>query len=307
MRIFITGGAGFIGSHLTKELNLLGHSPIIYDNLSSGKLTNLQNLSYTFINGDIRDREFLTESIRGSEYIFHLAALTSVAESMKIPIDYIETNSFGIVNVLDAAVKAGIKKVVFASSAAVYGDSPLLPKKEDFLPDPKSPYAITKLDGEYYCKLYNDNFGVETACARFFNVFGERQDPNSAYAAAIPIFIKNAISGKPLTIFGDGTQTRDFVYVKDVAKALFFLMKNGNGTFNVGYGLKITINDLIQTIKEKIDSRSEIKYIEERPGEIKHSYASIEKLKSLGFKPDFSIDQGLDKTVEYFKRTDLFF
>jgi UDP-glucose 4-epimerase len=215
----------------------------------------------------------------------------------------IDINVQGTVNVLKSAKKNGLKRVLFSSSAAVYGDSPQVPKTEEMAPTPQSPYAITKLDGEYYGELFQRYFGVDTVCARFFNVFGERQDPQSSYAAAVPIFITRAIHDKSLTIYGDGNQTRDFIYVKDIVSALIYLMKTGNGVINIGYGKHITINDLVKTIKKIVNSKSSVHYEEKRPGEIEHSYASIHRLSSLGFQPAFSLEEGLRNTVNYYLQT----
>ena len=201
------------------------------------------------------------------------------------------------------AARAKVKKVVLSSSAAIYGDNPVTPKVETMLPEPKSPYAITKLDGEYYCKMFADEGRVPTACLRYFNVFGPRQDPKSQYAAAVPIFIDRAVKNEPITIFGDGEQTRDFVFVKDIvaANVFFATQSKSTGVFNVAYGRRITINDLARTICRLTGSRSEIKYLPERPGDVKHSLASIEKLKATGFTPTSDFSTGLEKTIQFFK------
>ncbi len=301
MTVLITGGAGFIGSHLAEELANNGFSVKIFDNLHTGKLKNLENIPHDFIQGDINDIDLLVKSMKNCQIVFHLAALTSVIESMHNPNLYVDVNTQGTVNVLKAAKQNKIKKVIFASSAAVYGDSPQLPKIEDMPPNPKSPYAISKLDGELYCKLYSESFSLPTAYARFFNVFGEKQDPNSHYAAAIPIFLNNMINNKTINIYGDGEQTRDFIYVKDVVNALIFLIHNGQGLFNIGYGKTITINNLLDNIKDILDLNIGKIYTKERPGEIKHSYASVKKLNSLGFIPNFSLKKGLERTAHWIK------
>lgn len=303
--IFITGGAGFIGSHMVEALSDAGHTVTVFDNLRSGKKSSLNNYKHVFVHGDIRDYQQLKNAMKDSEYVFHFAALTSVAESMTNIDDCISINLNGTLNVLNAAKETSVKKVIFASSAAVYGDDPVLPKKEDMRLDPKSPYAITKADGEYYCNLYQDSYGVPTVSTRFFNVFGERQDPHSSYAAAIPQFITKCITDQPISIYGDGTQTRDFIYVKDLVKALVLVMEKGTGVYNIGYGKVIDINSLVKMIKDYLNSDSKIQYMAERLGEIKHSYSSIEKLKSLGFIPDYSLEIGLQRTIEYFKKTNV--
>ncbi len=301
-KILITGGAGFIGSHLAESLIKAGHSVIVYDNLRTGNRSNLGDLPVHFVQGDILDEKMLSETMHDQENVFHLAAFTSVVESMNHMEECIDINFHGTLNVLKVAKENRVRKVILASSAAVYGDSPELPKTEEMPLNPKSPYAITKVDGEYYCNLYSDAYGLPTVCARFFNVFGERQDPHSAYAAAIPIFITKFLRNESVTIYGDGTQLRDFIYVKDLVKALLLLMDKGNGIFNIGYGKAVDINSLIHSIQENLHSSSEIVYTTERAGEIKNSFSSVAKLNSLGFKPDFSFEAGLIRTINYFKQ-----
>lgn len=205
-KILITGGAGFIGSHLAESLIEEGHSVTVYDNLRTGNRSNLGYLPVHLVQGDILNETLLFESMRHHEMVFHLAAFTSVVESMNHMEECIAINFHGTLNVLKAAKENQVRKVILASSAAVYGDSPGLPKTEEMHLNPKSPYAITKVDGEYYCNLYSDAYQLPTVCARFFNVFGERQDPNSSYAAAIPIYISRFLQNKPVTIYGDGNQ-----------------------------------------------------------------------------------------------------
>lgn len=301
-KIFITGGMGFIGSHVVEELTALGHTVTVYDNLHTGKKENLSNIPYLFIKGDVRDYNLLANVMQDQEIVFHLAALTSVAESMDNIEEYIAVNQGGTLNVLKAAKENEVKKVIFASSAAVYGETPDLPKTEKMSLNPKSTYAITKVDGECFCKLYNDSFGLPTVSARFFNVFGERQDPKSSYASAIPLFISKCIKNNPISVYGDGTQTRDFIYVKDLVRALILLMGKGVGVFNIGYGKALDINTLVRFIKSKLNSSSEIHYVTERPGEVKYSFSSIDKLRSIGFIPDFSLEKGLENTIEYYDR-----
>ena len=301
-KIFITGGAGFIGSHLAEELSNNGSTIVIYDNLSTGNINNLTGIPHSFIKGDILDYESLKKAMSGCRYIFHLAAATSVVESLENPEKYITINSLGVCNVLKAARETEVEKIVFSSSAAVYGDSPELPKEETMKPDPKSPYAVTKLDGEYYCKMFSDHYGLPAVVARFFNVFGERQDPASPYAAAIPIFLSKITKNEPINIFGDGEQTRDFIYVKDIAKALVFLMKNGAGVYNIGYGRTITINELVELLKKTTGKDITIRHVDERPGEIRHSYASVKKLLGKGFNPAHNLEKGLEQTVKWWMK-----
>jgi UDP-glucose 4-epimerase len=299
-KVLITGGAGFIGSHLAEELAQRGKHPVIFDNLKTGKKENLDAVDHTFIEGDVRDIECLSQAVRGCDSIFHLAALTSVVQSMQEPADYIDVNLNGTLNVLNVSRDSAVTKVVFSSSAAVYGDSPVLPKTEDMRPEPKSPYAITKISSEYFCDLYRENYGLSTVCARFFNVFGERQDPASPYAAAMPIFISRALRNEPIPVYGDGSQTRDFVYVKDVAKALICLLENAEGVYNIGYGKPVDINWLVRSIQKTTNSNCGITYVRERPGEIKHSFASVERLRGLGFQSEYFFERGLARTIQWF-------
>ena len=200
------------------------------------------------------------------------------------------------------AAHAGVKKLCFSSSAAVYGDNPAVPKCETMIPEPKSPYAITKLDGEYYCAMFASENKLPTVCLRYFNVFGPRQDPGSAYAAAIPIFVSQAVANDPVTIFGDGGQTRDFIFVKDIVAANVFMAQNDfSGVYNAAYGKKITINDLAKLIIDITGSSSKIVYQEERPGDIKHSMAAIDKLLATGFTAGSDFNEGMKKTVQFFQ------
>ena len=297
MRALITGGAGFIGSHIAESLQ--GKAEVrVLDSLRSGYRRNLEGLDVEFIEGDIRDRETVRRAMRGVDYVFHLAALVSVPESMEKITECIDINANGTVIVLEEAARAGVKKLCFSTSAAVYGDNPELPKRETMTPEPKSPYAVTKLDGEFYCGIFTGTGRLSTACLRYFNVFGPRQDPKSAYAAAVPIFIDKARKNEPLTIFGDGEQTRDFVFVKDIAAANLFLAQSEHtGVCNVANGGKITINDLAKEIIRLTGSKSKIVHLPERPGDIRHSTASPEKLRALGFTPSWKFADALAATI----------
>jgi UDP-glucose 4-epimerase len=302
MKVLVTGGAGFIGSHIVEELQ--GKAQVrVLDNLRSGFRRNLQGFECEFIQGSILDREVVRRAVQGVDYIFHLAAMISVPESMSKPIECAEINALGTLVVLEEAAQAKVKKLVLSTSAAIYGDNPVTPKVETMLPEPKSPYAITKLDGEYYCKMFADEGRLQTACLRYFNVFGPRQDPKSQYAAAVPIFIERALKNAPITIYGDGEQTRDFIYVKDIAGAnIFFATQSpATGVFNVAYGQRITIRDLATTICRLTGSQSEIKYAAERPGDVKHSLAAIDKLRAAGFVPEGNLPDGIQATIGFFK------
>ncbi|HEY4414749.1 MAG TPA: NAD-dependent epimerase/dehydratase family protein [Verrucomicrobiae bacterium] len=301
MRILVTGGAGFIGSHIVEHFQ--GHAEVrVLDNLRSGFRHNLAGFQHEFVEASILDREAVRRAVQGVDYIFHLAAMISVPESMAKPIECDEINTRGTLVVLEEAAQAGVKKLVLSSSAAIYGDNPVVPKVETMFPEPKSPYAITKLDGEYYCKMFADTQRLATACLRYFNVFGPRQDPQSQYAAAVPIFIQRALKHEPITIYGDGEQTRDFIFVKDIAaaNAYFATQSDATGVFNVAYGNKITIKDLCATICHLTGSTSEIKHAPERAGDVKHSMAAIEKLKLAGFATRGNLTDGLKATVQSF-------
>ena len=304
MRILITGGSGFIGSHLVEHFQ--GNAEIIVlDNLRSGYRHNLDGLAHTFIQGSVTDRGAVDAAMAGVDFVFHLAAMISVPESMTAPRDCAEINVMGLLNVLESATAAEVQKVVLASSAAIYGDNPTVPKIETMLPEPKSPYAITKLDGEYYLELFRREGKLDTASLRFFNVFGPRQDPKSAYAAAIPIFMQKAFAGEDLTIFGDGEQTRDFIHVKDIAAALAHVASRPDlhGTYNVGYGTSMTVNQLATQIIQLAASSSKIVHLPERPGDVKHSRAAIDKLLATGFHHVSSLEQGLTETLAFFRQS----
>jgi UDP-glucose 4-epimerase len=270
--------------------------------LRSGFKHNLAPFQHEFIEASILDREAVCKAVQGVDYVFHLAAMISVPESMAKPIECNEINATGTLVVLEEAAKAGVKKLVFSTSAAIYGDNPAVPKVETMLAEPKSPYAITKLDGEFYCKMFTDEGRLPTTCLRYFNVFGPRQDPQSQYAAAVPIFIDRAVKNLPITIYGDGEQTRDFIYVKDIvaANVFFATQSRAAGVFNVAYGRKITIQELAQKIVTLTHSQSEIKHARERAGDVKHSLAAIDKLRAAGFTPASSFADGLKATSDFF-------
>ncbi len=301
MRVLITGGAGFIGSHIAEHLQHSAEVRIL-DNFRTGNQNNLKGIQCELISGSILDRTTLRGAITGVDYVFHLAAMVSVPESMQNPLECNEINSAGTLAVLEESVRAGVKKLVFSSSAAIYGDNPASSKVETMAPEPKSPYAITKLDGEFYCHMFSANRGLPTACLRYFNVFGPRQDPKSQYAAAVPIFIDRAVRNEPITIYGDGEQTRDFVSVQDVVAAnVFFATKSAaTGTFNIGFGRGIAINELANRIIRLTGSSSSIQHSQERPGDIRHSVADIAKLRAAGFHPTGDFEDRLRQTVEHF-------
>lgn len=302
MKVLITGGAGFIGSHIAQQLQ--GRAEVrVLDNLRTGYRRNLAGMKVDFVEGSILDRAAVRAAVRGVDHVFHLAAMVSVPESVQDPHGCVELNVTGLLNVLEESAAAGVHKLCFSSSAAVYGNNPEVPKLETMLPEPRSPYAVTKLDGEYYCRQFAEDGRLETVALRFFNVFGPRQDPGSAYAAAVPIFMRKALRNEPLTIYGDGGQTRDFVYVKDIAAANIYAVTTPGltGVFNAGYGGQITVLELARRIIEHAGSRSEILHAPERAGDVRHSRASVDALRAAGFRPVSSFDDGLSETLSYFR------
>lgn len=302
-KVVITGGAGFIGSHIAGYWLSEGADVHIIDNLRSGNLNNIElNKGAHFHRGSITDKELVDSVLKDCDYIHHLAALISVPESVLSPFECVDINVNGLLNILEAAKKYKTKKIVLSSSAAIYGDNPITPKTTDLYPAPKSPYGITKLDGEYYLAMYNEMYNVGAVSLRYFNVFGPRQDPKSQYAAAIPIFVSKAVKNETIIVYGDGEQTRDFIYVKDVVKAnVKAALSDKNGVFNVASGNKISINQLIELILKETGSSSKVEYQEERTGDIKHSLASItETSQQLGFKADYDLITGLKNTINYF-------
>ncbi len=303
MKILITGGAGFIGSHIAETLQ--GKAEVrVLDSLRTGYRENLNDLDVEFIEGSVTDPEIVKQAVQGIDYVFHLAAMISVPESMQDPGTCVDINVHGLLNVLEASARAGVKKLCFSSSSAIYGENPESPKHEGMMPDPRSPYAVTKLDGEYYCDLFTREKRLSCVSLRYFNVFGPRQDPQSAYAAAVPIFLDKAVKNEPLTIFGDGEQTRDFVYVKDIAAAnIYFCTESqASGTYNIGYGNSTTVNALAQQIVDTLGSSSKIDHAPIRAGDVKHSCASIEKATAAGFQPQGSFEGGLEETVRWFRK-----
>ena len=303
MRVLITGGAGFIGSHLAPTLQNRA-SVRILDNLRTGDRRRLEGCAVEFVNASVLDTAALRGAMSGVDLVFHLAAMVGVQESMDNPRGCIETNVIGTLNVLEAAADAGVRKLVFASSAAIYGDEPPVPTAETAPPSPKSPYAMSKLDGEYLCEMFRREERLKTATLRFFNVFGPGQDPTSPYAAAVPTFLRRAMSGEDVTIFGDGEQTRDFVYVRDIVAGLLFVAENSDltGAYNCGYGHQTTINEIATRILALTQSQSRLVHLPARPGDVRHSCASTERLQAAGWRPVGGLEEGLRETVEAARR-----
>ena len=305
MKVVVTGGCGFIGSNIAEEL-IKKHYVVVIDDLSTGRIENIQSLqdkeNFEFVRGNITDLDLLKQIFEDVDCIFHQAAIPSVQRSVENPLDTNEANIKGTLNVLIAARDCGVKKVVYASSSSVYGDTPELPKKENMKPNPQSPYAVSKLTGEYYCKVFSDIYGIKTICLRYFNVYGPKQDPASEYAAVIPRFINRVLNNQPPIIFGDGNQTRDFTFVKDVVKANILAMeKNVEGVFNIAYGQQISINELANKIMEIVGVKLNPVYDKPRPGDIRNSLADISLAKQkLGYMPEYSLEKGLEVTIRWF-------
>ena len=303
MRVLVTGGAGFIGRHIAEYFQHRAEVRVL-DNLRSGLKSNLSGLNCQFMVGSVLDRDLVREAMTGVDFVFHLAAIASVQESMQKPNECAEINTRGTVIVLEEAALAGVKKLIFSSSAAIYGDNPTNPKIESMPAEPKSPYAASKSEGERHCSAFTDEGRLATVSLRYFNVFGPYQDPRSEYAAAVPAFIEKAIRDEPITIFGDGRQTRDFIYVDDVvaANAFFALKSQATGIFNVACGRQITVTDLALTIRKITKSGCTIDYAAERPGDVKHSLAGIDKMHTAGFRPVCDLAAGLRATIEFFSK-----
>jgi nucleoside-diphosphate-sugar epimerase len=299
----VTGGAGFIGSHIVEELVNLGENVRVLVNFSTGRRENILPFldKIELMEGDIRSYHIVRQAVEGIDFVLHQAALPSVPRSIKDPITTNEVNVVGTLHILDAAKCAGVKRVIYASSSSIYGNSEELPKREDMPSNPLSPYANSKLAGENYCKIFTSIYGLETVCLRYFNVFGPRQDPNSQYSAVIPRFIQLIKEGKRPIIYGDGAASRDFTYVSNVVNAnlLACTAKDAVGeVYNIACNEQITINCLIRKLNDIFGSNIKPIYATPRPGDVKHSYASIEKARRiLGYNGIVSFDDGINRLV----------
>ncbi|MBT5856090.1 SDR family oxidoreductase [bacterium] len=312
-KYLVTGAAGFIGSHMVETILEQGDSVVAFDNLEHGTLDNLtfteeaaKQGQYTFIKGDIRTLEDCHKACEGVDYVLHQAALGSVPRSMEEPLLYHTNNGTGTLNMLIAARDAGVKRFCFASSSSVYGDTVQLPKVETITPTPKSPYAISKLMGEHYCKMFNESYGLETVAFRYFNVFGSRQDPNSQYAAVIPAFLTKYLANESPVIHGDGEQTRDFTYVKNVValnlKACFAPKEACGRVYNVGCGSRISVNRLAESIKVSAGATVDPIYTDSRAGDVRDSLASMELAKKyLAPEAFVTLEEGMVPTANWYK------
>ena len=306
MKYVVTGGAGFIGSHIAESLSKK-HEVIILDNLFTGKRENIESLldekTIECVEGSITDSSLLHDVFQNADGIFHQAAIPSVPRSIDNPAATNEANITGTLHVLIAAKDCGVKKVVYASSSSVYGDTPTLPKVESMTPNPKSPYAVSKLAGEYYCRVFSEVYGLDTVSLRYFNVFGPRQDPKSEYAAVIPKFITRILDGTPPIIYGDGEQTRDFTYVKNVVQANIRAMESdARGVFNIACGECISLNDLASIIMDIIGIHIDPIYDAPRPGDVRESLADILKAQEqFNYYPEYDLKSGLMETIEWYR------
>ena len=302
----VTGGAGFIGSHLAEELVRRGFRVRVLDDFSTGKRENIASFrkKIDLVEGDVRDLRTCRKAVEKADYVFHEAALASVPLSIEDPFLTDDINVGGTLNMLWAAKEAGVKKLIFASSTSVYGDNPELPKREEMSGIPLSPYALSKWIGEKYCQTFGLIYGIPTVALRYFNVFGPRQDPQSQYAAAVPIFIMKMLAGERPVIFGNGEQTRDFTFINDVILANILAAESETtGVFNAAGGRRITINELATTIMKICHTKLKIVYEDNRPGDIKHSLADGSKAKdAFGFIPKYNLEKGLKETIEWYQK-----
>jgi nucleoside-diphosphate-sugar epimerase len=302
----VTGGAGFIGSHLATELVEQGYEVRVLDNLITGREGNLRHIRHkvTFIRGDVADDDLCCRVFDGARYVYHLAALGSVPRSLRDPLASNKANVTGTLSVLWAARQMGVERLVFSSSSSVYGPQAELPQRPQAGLRPASPYAVTKLAGEQYMRVFYEAFGLETVSLRFFNVFGPRQDPNSPYAAVIPSFIRSLIHDQPGQIEGDGQQSRDFTYVEDCVQACLKAMSSpaaAGKAYNVAYASTTTINELYRLICQLLDKRIDAVHVEPRPGDMKQSLADIDAtVADLGYEPHFTVKSGLEKAIPWY-------
>lgn len=306
-RCLVTGGAGFIGSHIVEALTTLGADVVVLDNLVGGDLKNIEPFQPQVIQGSILDDAKLAEAANGATYVFHLAALGSVPHSVEKPLEYHEVDATGTVHVLQAARNAKVKRVMYSASSSAYGERPELPKKETHAPDPRSPYAAAKLAGEAYLTAYSASYGLDTISLRYFNIFGPRQNPNSAYAAVIAAFAKAILAGKAPTIFGDGEQSRDFTFVHNAVHANLLAARQDKplmgDVLNVACGTRVSLNQLAPMMC-KLLGREDLKptYGPERAGDVKHSLADLARIKQvIGYEPVVALEPGLDATLKWYR------
>jgi nucleoside-diphosphate-sugar epimerase len=302
----VTGGAGFIGSAVVRRLARDGHEVRVVDDLSTGKRANLDGLAgrVALHHGSICDRDLLDSAFAGADFVLHQAAIPSVPLSVEDPLGVNEVNVTGTLAVLWAARDAGVRRVVYASSCSVYGNAPELPKREDMAPAPMSPYAVSKLAGEQYCCAFTEVYGLETVSLRYFNVYGPRQDPSGPYAAVVPMFAQAIAEGRRPRVLGDGEQSRDFVFVEDVAEANVRASTAegaAGAVLNIGVGERHTLNELLGLLRETMGKPFDVEYAEPRAGDVRHSQADISRARQvIGFEPQVSFGEGVRRTVQWY-------
>ena len=309
-RFLLTGGAGFIGAHIVKRLVGEGAVVRVVDNLSTGQVARLETLrcSIEYVEADLADNLVSDEVVKDVDYVLHQAAIPSVQRSVRDPIGTNRANVTATLNLLESCRKAKVRRFVYAASSSAYGDTEVLPKSEEMPPNPLSPYALQKLAGEHYCKLYYSLYGLETVCLRYFNVFGPGQDPHSEYSAVIPKFISKLLINELITVYGDGEQSRDFTYVENVVDANLLALqatKACGKVLNVGCGERITLNTLIQLLEEIVGVKAKVSYSASKPGDVRHSLADINLARRLlEYEPKVMVKEGLRRTVEAFVKSD---
>jgi UDP-glucose 4-epimerase len=306
-KCLVTGGAGFIGSHIVERLVGKGVRVRVVDNLSTGHIRRLTSLLPTIelLEGDLADDAIAHRAVAGVDYVLHQAAIPSVQRSIRDPIVSNRANVSATLNLLESCREHGVRRVVYAASSSAYGDTPVLPKREDMPANPLSPYALQKFTAERYAMMYHELFGLQTVSLRYFNVFGPSQDPNSEYSAVIPKFITKLLHAETLTIFGDGEQSRDFTYVDNVVDANLLALEATEApgkVFNIGCGERISLNHLVRLLEKILGVTAKVEYQPPRSGDVRDSLADINLAKSaLGYSPRVAIEEGLRKTVEWFR------
>ncbi len=309
-RYLVTGGAGFIGSHIVRRLVSEGAEVRVVDNLSTGLAERLDDVreSVDLVRGDLANQQVSEEAVQGIDCVLHQAAVPSVQRSVSDPVGTNRANVTATVNLLESCRKAGVRRVVYAASSSAYGDTEVLPKTEQMPPNPLSPYALQKWVGEHYCKLYHSLYELETVSLRYFNVFGPAQDPHSEYSAVIPKFINAMLVKKPITVYGDGEQSRDFTYVENVVEANLMALQASaapGNVCNIGCGERVTLNTLIRLLEEIMGVKAEVNYADPKPGDVRHSLADITAARRLlGYEPKVWLKEGLMRTVKAFVVSD---
>jgi UDP-N-acetylglucosamine/UDP-N-acetyl-alpha-D-glucosaminouronate 4-epimerase len=303
-KYLVTGGAGFIGSHIVKRLVDDGVQVRVVDNLSTGQARRLDALrsAIQFIEGDLAEETIVRRAVEGIDFVLHQAAVPSVQRSLADPVGTNRANVTATLNLLESCRRAGVRRLVYAASSSAYGDTEVLPKHEDMPPHPLSPYALQKFVGERYCRLYHELFGLETVSLRYFNVFGPGQDPHSEYSAVIPKFIKGLLAKQPITIYGDGEQSRDFTYIDNVVEANLLALEAPDAAgkmCNIGCGERITLNRLVTLLEQQLETKAQVSFTPSNAGDVRNSLADIERAKVLlRYRPEIMIEEGLRRTIE---------